>query len=88
MGDSTNLVVKKSRSDKVNEARIQEIEDKEGLEVAFSSKHLGRYDILLSNLITSEKVSLPVNQLKVKCLSKAMLECFDQTQIVLYSYSE
>ena len=81
--DSTNLCNKKGRSVLVDDARRKEIEDKEGLEIKYNSQHIGRLDIPLSNLKVSEKVSLPISQLKVKCLSKSMLECFDQAQIVL-----
>ena len=75
--------VKCSKADKVAESRKAELVDKDGVEIEFLKSFIGRADIPLSKLIVSSKVSLPLNQFKVRGLSNLMLENYDPAQMVL-----
>ena len=75
--------VKCSKAEKVAELRKAELSDKAGVEIEFLESFIGRADIPLSNLKVSSKVSLPVNQFKVRGLSTLMLENYDPSQMVL-----
>ena len=71
--------VKKSRSEKVAEAKTFEVNDKEGVEKSFMGKYLGRAEIPLHNLTSSSKVKLPINSFKVAGLANKIAARPDPT---------
>ena len=72
---------KLSKMDKIVADRRSELLDPSGLEIAFQNKFVGRAEIPLKNLEVSTKVSIPLNNLKVRGLVAGMLERFDPTQM-------
>ena len=79
----TFVKTKKSKTEKVYDSKQEELKDKDGLEVDFKTRFIGRSDIPLRNITVSPDVSLPILPSKVRGIAKSMLVSYDPTQMVL-----
>ena len=82
---ATETVVKhkKSKVEKINDSKSEEMKDKNGLEKDFRKRFIGRADIPLRNITVHPDVSLIINPYKTRGIAKSMLSCYDPTQMVL-----
>ena len=73
----------------VNETKA-ELQDKNGVEKAFTDSYLGKADILLDNISLSPNICLPVSDWKVKGIMESMLTRFDPSllRVVLFPADE
>ena len=81
--DEVATGVKKSRSEKVEDAKQAEAIDKDGVEQSFIGKYLGRAEVPLENLFSSSKVKLTVNPFKVEGLATNILQRPDPSLLCL-----
>ena len=79
----TFVKTKKTKTEKVSETKEEELKAKDGLEMDFKTRFIGRSDIPLRNITVSPDVSLPIMHNKVRGIAKSMLGCYDPTQMVL-----
>ena len=68
---------KKGRMEKVLDIKENEIADENGIEKSFKSKYFGRTDVKLDNLSLSDRIAIPINQIKVLGIANAMSKRFD-----------
>ena len=66
---------------KIELLKDQEINDDSGVEKSFISRYFGRADVKLEKLSLSDKISIPVNDLKVLAISNSMLQRFDPSLV-------
>ena len=76
-------VIKKSKADKIEEAKNEEINAENGIEKSYVDKYIGRAEIPLENLSCSMKVQLRINTFKVEGLVRSILERPDPALLTL-----
>ena len=64
--------IKKSKIEKVEEAKVEEVNRKGGLEEKHVDKYIGRAEVELKNLVCSQKVQLSINNYKVEGLIRSI----------------
>lgn len=70
--DLQTPAIKKSKIEKVEEAKDFEVNRKEGLEKNHVDKYIGRAEVELKNLVCSKKVQLSINSFKVEGLVRSI----------------
>ena len=58
-----------------------EVNDGEGVEKSYSSKYFGRAEVKLDKLSLSDKICIPINEIKVLAISNSMQHRFDLFQL-------
>jgi hypothetical protein len=76
-GDGEAVVVKKRKHEQMTDDKMSEIKDSHGAENSFITKYLGRADVKFENISLSDKIPLPINEIKVMSLSNTMQNRFD-----------
>ena len=71
---ATPPVIKKSKADKIEEAKNEEINAESGIEKSHVDKYIGRVEIPLENISCSMKIQLRINTFKVEGQVKSILE--------------
>ena len=67
-------VIKRSKAEKVEEAKQTEMKDKNGIEKSYVQNYIGRAEVPLDQLVSSKKVKLPINSFKVEGLSRSIAQ--------------
>ena len=76
-GGEGEPTVKMSRVDRMDDDKMKELEDDKGVEKSFVSKYFGRADVKLENLSLSDKISIPIIEIKVLAIANSMQKQFD-----------
>ena len=67
-------VIKRSKAEKVEEAKETEMKDENGIEKSYVQNYIGRAEVPLDHLVYSKKVKLPINSFKVEGLSRSIAQ--------------
>ena len=79
----TKMCQKLGKNERIEKYFRQELSDTKGVEASIVKNGNGRADIPLRNLSVSDKVMLPIDDLKVKQLCMEMFQRFEPTSIYL-----
>ena len=80
-GSEEQSLVKKSKWELIEDARISEIDDRDGVEKSFASKYFGRADVRMENISLSEHIAIPINEIKVLGIANSMQKQFDPSLV-------
>ena len=80
---SGSATVKRSKADKIEDAKEFEVTDRDGIEKSYIGQYIGRADVPLHNLVNSPKIKLPINPFKVDGLSKKIFARIDPALLCL-----
>ena len=82
-GHDNPPVIKKSKADKIEEAKNEEINAESGIEKSHVDKYICRVEIPLENISCSMKIQLRINTFKVEGQVKSILERPDPALLTL-----